>query len=152
IRFLAGVTVDSGLFDGDDDGDEHDAVRPAAAPRLPAPPPEPPPDPALDAILGPAAPDPATVRRALCPRLAEPLRFDRDSAVIAGEGAARLDRVAAAMHADPSIAQVVIEGHASTEGEPEHNFDLSLARSTAVWRYLVATGVSSYRLAIRGLG
>lgn len=54
--------------------------------------------------------------------------------------------------ADPRIQLVLIEGHASEEGEHQFNYDLSVRRARAIQDALVEAGVAPERLAIRGMG
>ena len=47
---------------------------------------------------------------------------------------------------------MLIEGHASEEGDFSTNFDLSNQRARAVFRAVVQAGVHPYRLSYRGMG
>ena len=53
---------------------------------------------------------------------------------------------------NPHVRQVVIEGHASVEGEHGYNYELSIRRAMAVVRALVEAGVHPSRLSARGMG
>lgn len=88
----------------------------------------------------------------LCLSLGAPILFDRNSAALSPTAEQALDEVAHRIWADPEIAHLVVEGHASCEGELEANFDLSRRRAEAAYRYLVDAGVSARRLSYRGLG
>jgi OOP family OmpA-OmpF porin len=50
------------------------------------------------------------------------------------------------------VQKVSIEGHASGEGEAQHNLALSKARAEAVRAFLVKKGISADRLASAGFG
>lgn len=82
----------------------------------------------------------------------QPIRFAHDSAVLLPEAHEVLDAVRDILVERPDIALLVVEGHASSEGSSGYNWELSNARSAAVFRYLVEAGISPYRLAWRGMG
>lgn len=63
-----------------------------------------------------------------------------------------LDSVAQIINADIKIGHLVIEGHASEEGEFRYNYDLSNLRARAVYRALVEAGVHPDRMSYRGFG
>jgi len=88
----------------------------------------------------------------LCLALGAPILFEQGSDRLSAQAELALDLVVRRIHEDPEIAHVIVEGHASCEGEPESNFDLSLRRAVVAYRYLVNSGVSSRRLSYRGLG
>ena len=52
----------------------------------------------------------------------------------------------------PWILHVVVEGHASVEGEDAYNYALSNRRAHALVRALVEAGVHPLRLSTRGMG
>ena len=47
---------------------------------------------------------------------------------------------------------VLVEGHTDSQGNPDHNMDLSQRRAASVVRWLSAHGVEAERLASSGLG
>lgn len=132
-----------------------DGAGPPIATRAPEalePEPSPPDSPAetLPDWLTPTPP--AVARRLLCPRLGPAVRFDQDRADLTDEALVELARVAGAIQGDDSIYHVVVEGHASAEGDRPYNWVLSLRRAEAVQRFLVEAGVEASRVSIRGMG
>ena len=77
--------------------------------------------------------------------LTEHVYFDFDKSVLRWESKDKLDAVIAKLNAHPNV-QVVITGHASSDGQKAHNVQLSAQRTVAVRDYLVAHGVDSARL------
>jgi outer membrane protein OmpA-like peptidoglycan-associated protein len=63
-----------------------------------------------------------------------------------------LDYIADLMNKDARILHVVIEGHASEDGEFDKNFGLSVDRAGSIWQRLVLKGVHPSRLSVRGMG
>lgn len=122
-----------------------------AAPPPPAPPPpvvEPPPPP--PPVVEPPPPPPlpaAPVTVQFKPRI----QFAWDSAVLDSTQQTVLADVVKALLADVSY-KVEIDGHASSEGQVEHNNRLSLKRANAVRDFLVANGVDGSRLTTKGFG
>ena len=62
-----------------------------------------------------------------------------------------LDYVAQIINDDIKIGHLVIEGHASEEGEYKYNYDLSNLRARAIYKALVDAGVHPDRMSYRGL-
>jgi outer membrane protein OmpA-like peptidoglycan-associated protein len=81
--------------------------------------------------------------------LNEKIQFDRDSPRIEPASLAALDEVVKALQ-DNRGFRVQLEGHASSEGEDEHNQTLSEGRAQAVLDYLVGHGVAAERLVSKG--
>ena len=77
--------------------------------------------------------------------------FEFDSATLR-QPQSRLDQIAAALQADPSITDVDITGHADRLGSLQYNLRLSQRRADAVRDYLVAKGVEPGRLKAYGRG
>ena len=63
-----------------------------------------------------------------------------------------LDYVAQIINDDIKIGHLVIEGHASEEGEYKYNYDLSNLRARAIYKALVDAGVHPDRMSYRGFG
>ena len=63
-----------------------------------------------------------------------------------------LEFVAGIINQDIKIGHLVIEGHASEEGEFTYNYDLSNLRARAIYRALVDAGVHPDRMSYRGFG
>jgi OOP family OmpA-OmpF porin len=64
----------------------------------------------------------------------------------------KLDEIAAALQADPSITDVDITGYADRLGSEKYNLKLSQRRAEAVREYLVGKGVEGSRLKAYGKG
>jgi OOP family OmpA-OmpF porin len=64
----------------------------------------------------------------------------------------KLDEIAAALQADPSITDVDITGYTDRLGSKKYNHKLSERRANAVRDYLVSKGVDSGRLKAYGKG
>ena len=64
----------------------------------------------------------------------------------------RLDDIAAALTADPSITDVDITGYADRLGSTKYNLRLSQRRADAVRAYLVGRGIEGARLKAYGKG
>ncbi|MFZ5478405.1 MAG: OmpA family protein, partial [Myxococcota bacterium] len=82
----------------------------------------------------------------------DPIQFERNTDKILPASLPTLGFVAKLMNEHPDIAELVIEGHASGEGDFAYNYELSVARALAVFRALVEAGVHPSRLACRGWG
>jgi len=83
--------------------------------------------------------------------LKEKLYFAWDQAVLQEASFPVLDEVVQALK-DNKRFRVQVEGHASSEGEDEHNQTLSEQRADAVLNYLVSHGIEKDRLASKGFG
>ncbi|HUH01816.1 MAG TPA: OmpA family protein [Kofleriaceae bacterium] len=81
----------------------------------------------------------------------EGVAFRPGSAVMTAAAHELLDRLAAMLIAHPSVRGRIV-GHTDTEGDPDHNLDLSQRRAEAVKYYLVARGVAETRLGAVGVG
>lgn len=79
------------------------------------------------------------------------IQFVWDSAKLEPAQVAHLKEVVTAMLADKSYS-VQIEGHASSEGQVEHNNKLATKRANSVLEYLVSQGVARNRLTSTGFG
>lgn len=108
-------------------------AQPAPAPE-PVPAPPPPPPPRFEKVT-----------------LTATELFEFDSAKL-GPVQSRLDEIAAALTADPSITDVDITGYADRLGSAKYNLKLSEQRANAVRDYLVAKGIDGARLKAYGKG
>jgi OOP family OmpA-OmpF porin len=124
------------------------------APPRPAPP-APPPAPAA---VEPPPPPPAPV----APPPPPPARFEKvtmsatkmfafDSAKLTAD-TPKLDEIAAALNANPSIDNVVITGYTDRLGSDKYNQKLSERRANSVKEYLVGKGIAANRLVAEGKG
>jgi OOP family OmpA-OmpF porin len=123
-------------------------------PPRPAPAPAPAPEPVAE------APQPAPV--APPPPPPPPARFEKvtlsatelfgfDSATLTMPQP-KLDEIANALQADPSITDVDIVGYTDRLGSTKYNQKLSLRRAQAVREYLIGKGVAENRLQAHGRG
>jgi outer membrane protein OmpA-like peptidoglycan-associated protein len=81
--------------------------------------------------------------------LKERIQFAWDQAILQDASFPVLDEVVRALK-DNKGFRVQVEGHASSEGEDDHNQTLSEKRAEAVLDYLVAHGIAKERLVSKG--
>ena len=77
--------------------------------------------------------------------------FDFDSARLTAD-TPKLDEIAAALNANPSIDNVVITGYTDRLGSDKYNQKLSERRAAAVKDYLVSKGIPSAKITTIGKG
>jgi OOP family OmpA-OmpF porin len=82
----------------------------------------------------------------------EKIQFEHDKATILEASYGLLNEVTQVMKDNPQIKKVLIEGHASSEGDASYNMKLSDDRAKAVMKYLVEHGVDKSRLNAKGFG
>jgi outer membrane protein OmpA-like peptidoglycan-associated protein len=83
----------------------------------------------------------------------EKIQFDFDKATIRSESDSLLAEIAKVMNDNPRLKKIRIEGHASSEGNHNHNVKLSKSRAKAVLDHLVKKGkVNKSRLESEGYG
>jgi outer membrane protein OmpA-like peptidoglycan-associated protein len=80
------------------------------------------------------------------------IQFKKDSAAIEPESQVVIDAVADVLAKNPDVELVAIEGHASQEGNEQHNRRLTQQRVDSVIKALVAKGVEKNRLVGQGYG
>jgi outer membrane protein OmpA-like peptidoglycan-associated protein len=80
------------------------------------------------------------------------VRFRTGSDEIDQRSEPLLDQVAQALHANPQVAKVRIEGHTDNVGDQAQNQKLSEDRAAAVRKALIARGIDAGRLEARGYG
>lgn len=119
-----------------------EVAPPPPAPPPPAPPPE---EPKVEPTP-PPPPPPAEIVQ-FKPRI----QFAWDSAELEPAQVAVLSDVVKSLLADKTY-NVKIEGHASSEGQVEHNNKLSQRRADSVRNFLIANGVDGSRLTATGFG
>ncbi len=85
-------------------------------------------------------------------RINRPVFFGTDSDEILPTSDPVLTAVAETLRLAPQIRRVMVEGHTDSQGNPDHNMDLSQRRAASVVRWLTAHGVEAERLASTGLG
>ncbi|MDQ1921046.1 OmpA family protein [Massilia pseudoviolaceinigra] len=121
-------------------------------PAPPAPPPTPAPPPAVtppEPVAPPPPPPPPTRFEKVTLTATELFAFDSATLNVTQT---RLDDIAAALQADPSITDVDITGYADRLGSEQYNLKLSERRANAVRDYLVAKGIDGARLKAYGKG
>lgn len=123
--------------------------KPPPPPPPPAPP-APPPAPPVVQAPEPAPPPPPPPRFEKVTLGATGL-FEFNSATLRLPQP-RLDEIAAALQADPSITDVDITGYADRLGSAQYNLALSEKRANSVRDYLVSKGIDGARLKAYGKG
>jgi OOP family OmpA-OmpF porin len=138
---------------------EASATSPPLAPEASS---FPPPKPAEDAVASrseaaPPPPPEAVVKAKACEEQMAGLvakgqiLFDRASAELDSVSFPTLDRLADAAKSCPGMT-IEVAGHASSDGDAEHNKQLSLKRAQSVVTYLVRAGVDAGQLQSVGYG
>lgn len=118
----------------------------------PPPPPPPPPPPIED------EPEPEWEPEQLVKVVAERivikdmLEFRVNTNILLEKSKPTLREVARIINENANIGHVVIEGHASQEGDYKHNYELSESRARAVFEFLFEQGVHPSRLSYRAFG
>ena len=79
------------------------------------------------------------------------LPFVVGKAELAPASATQLDKVAAALTANPTL-KAEVRGFTDNQGDPAKNVQLSLSRAQAVVTYLTGKGIAAGRLEAKGLG
>jgi outer membrane protein OmpA-like peptidoglycan-associated protein len=107
----------------------------------PPPPPPPPPEPPSRVVVKDDRIE-----------ITEKIQFGYNSPQILEQSFSLLDEIAATIQKESRIKKISIEGHASSEGDPDHNRKLSEQRAQAVMKYLVGKGIDQSRLVAKGWG
>ncbi len=84
--------------------------------------------------------------------LFEQIHFAYDSALILSESFHILDAIAAALHGNPQITLVEVQGHADDRGSDEYNIRLTRDRAAAVVTALLERGIAPSRVRSAGYG
>jgi outer membrane protein OmpA-like peptidoglycan-associated protein len=82
----------------------------------------------------------------------EKIQFAHDKATILEASFGLLNEVVQVIKDNPQIKKILIEGHASSEGDKAHNLKLSDDRAKAVMTYLLDHGIAKERLTSKGFG
>lgn len=80
------------------------------------------------------------------------IQFVVDTNILKEESKPTLVQVAGIINTQPYLAHLVIEGHASQEGDFEHNYTLAESRARRIWEFLMEQGVEKSRISYRGMG
>lgn len=83
--------------------------------------------------------------------LSEKVYFDHDSSILRWESNDKLDAIAKVLISHPKFV-IKVEGHASSDGQLDHNVKLAVRRTASVVAYLTAHGVDASRLKSESLG
>lgn len=82
----------------------------------------------------------------------EPIEFFVDTANIRPESLPIVSQVADLINDNFRIKHLVIEGHASEEGDFDYNYELSTRRAESIFKQLILNGVSPDRISYKGYG
>jgi OOP family OmpA-OmpF porin len=84
--------------------------------------------------------------------ISEKIQFADNKATILEVSFPLLDEIVSVLKQNPQIKKILIEGHASAEGDAGHNLKLSGERAKAVLTYLEQHGIQKERLSSKGFG
>lgn len=84
--------------------------------------------------------------------LTKSIHFEYNRAVVRPISHVILDTLVEALHSQPAVKKISIEGHTDNIGSAEKNSGLSQARARAVMEYLIKHGVNRQRLTYKGFG
>jgi OOP family OmpA-OmpF porin len=79
------------------------------------------------------------------------INFDVDEATIKKNSTKTLNAAVKVLTDFPDV-RIEISGHTDTDGDRDHNLDLSRRRAEAVKKYLIDKGIDSSRIETRGAG
>jgi outer membrane protein OmpA-like peptidoglycan-associated protein len=77
--------------------------------------------------------------------------FDVDKATLRKESELELNKLIEVLQQNPDLS-IEISGHTDSDGEAQHNTDLSQARAQAVYDYLVSKSIVKERMRYKGYG
>lgn len=80
------------------------------------------------------------------------VQFAWDSPVLDGVAISQLNEIVKKLSTSKSFESIRVEGHASSEGQVEHNNVLSLRRAQSVVDFMVAHGIPKEKLSAVGFG
>jgi OOP family OmpA-OmpF porin len=104
------------------------------------------------AVTGTVRPEPVAAAVPERIELRDKVQFAKNSARILETSHAVLDEAAAEIASHPTIRRIRIEGHASADGNDQHNLELSARRAESVRSYLVGKGIAADILVAEGFG
>ncbi|NUP04915.1 MAG: OmpA family protein [Polyangiaceae bacterium] len=76
-------------------------------------------------------------------KIARPIFYDTDKDIIRPESFSVIDAIANVVNSHPEIKTLIVEGHTDSQGNFDHNKQLSEKRANAVVMALVARGVKT---------
>ena len=124
-----------------------------------APPPPPPPDPPPPPPPPSATPPPEPVKAIGRVKLegnkitiTEQIQFSKGTTDISPDSASLMDEIAKVITDNPNLKKISVEGHTSSEGDPNANMKLSKDRAASVMKALIAKGIDKGRLTSTGFG
>lgn len=98
------------------------------------------------------APPPPSAEEQVLERLGQLVLFPRNRTQVLAESRPAIRELVEFLQAHPEIRRLRIEAHASREGTPEANLELSQRRAQTVIRLLVAGGIEPSRLESQAFG
>ncbi|MBX2801004.1 MAG: OmpA family protein [Myxococcales bacterium] len=113
--------------------------------------PPPPPVPPVKRLVDDGPPPPVRDTGAQL-ELSDPLMFEVRTARLLPESLPTLQAVADHINADPELGLIIVEGHASEEGEVDFNYELADKRARRIWELLLERGVAHQRITYRHFG
>lgn len=78
--------------------------------------------------------------------------FETNKSKLFTNAEVKLNEVAKALTQQDPDSQIIVEGHADSQGDDQHNLELSQARAESVREYLVAQGIAADRIVAKGYG
>jgi len=78
--------------------------------------------------------------------------FETNKSKLFPQAEVKLNEVAKALTQQDPDSKIVVEGHADSQGDDQHNLELSQARAEAVREYLIARGIAEDRIIAKGYG
>lgn len=78
--------------------------------------------------------------------------FETNKAKLFPAAEAKLDDVAKALTQQDPDSPIIVEGHADSQGDDQHNLQLSQERANVVREYLVSKGIAADRIIAKGYG
>lgn len=103
-------------------------------------------------VIVPVTPKPEVVVATIETEFKQTIQFAWDSPLLDGEAQSQLNSVLEKLAASKSFEFIRVEGHASSEGQVEHNNVLSLKRAQSVVDFMVAHGIPKEKLNAVGFG
>lgn len=78
--------------------------------------------------------------------------FETNKSKLFPQAEVKLNEVAKALTQQDPDSTIIVEGHADSQGDDQHNLELSQARAEAVREYLIARGIAADRIVAKGYG